>query len=188
MYDCLRRACSQTSSVFYRASQKLLAFTTSSAACGGSATPTLQDDGGDRDASDLGAEVYEAGVGEATVVFDSGFGNDWTPWQQVVDEVATEARVFAYSRPGDGRSEPSDAPREAIHLVEALRALFEVRGYAPPYFLVGHSFGGTYMELFAKAYPEEVAGLVLVDPRHRDFTTACEDAGFSGRSIPASFW
>lgn len=48
-----------------------LAFTTSSA-CGGSATPTLQDDGGDRDASDLGAEVYGAGEGEATVVFESG--------------------------------------------------------------------------------------------------------------------
>jgi pimeloyl-ACP methyl ester carboxylesterase len=52
--------------------------------------------------------------------------------------------------------------------------------------LVGHSFGGAYMELFAKAHPQEVEGVVLVDPRHRDFTTACEQAGFEGCSIPAS--
>jgi pimeloyl-ACP methyl ester carboxylesterase len=42
------------------------------------------------------------------------------------------------------------------------------------------------MELFAKAHPEEVAGVVLVDPRHRDLTTACQDAGLEGCTIPAS--
>lgn len=129
-------------------------------------------------------EVMEAGEGEATVVFESGLGNDWTPWTAVARNVAEHARVFAYSRPGYGVSEPTEEPRDASHIVEALRALLASRGHHPPYLLVGHSFGGAYMELFAKAHPQEVIGLVLVDSRHRDFGTACEERGLSGCSIP----
>lgn len=131
-------------------------------------------------------EIVETGTGDATVVFESGFGNDWRPWRQVASEVARHARVFAYSRPGYGRSDPSMDPRDAAHIVENLRALLVARGYSPPYVLVGHSFGGTYMELFAKAHPDEVAALVLVDPRHRDFSAACEEAGIAGCVIPDS--
>jgi pimeloyl-ACP methyl ester carboxylesterase len=100
--------------------------------------------------------------------------------------VATQARTFAYSRPGYGQSAPSQEPRDAAHIVEDLRALLATRGLAPPYVLVGHSFGGAYMELFAKAHPEEVIGVVLVDPRHRDFSAACAEAGLEGCAPPAS--
>lgn len=131
-------------------------------------------------------EVATAGSGSRTVVFESGLGSDWTSWDMVAGEVSLGARVFAYSRPGYGRSDPSTTPRDAAHIVEELRALLAAQGYAPPYVLVGHSFGGTYMELFAKAHPEEVAGLVLVEPRHRDFTTTCEKEAIEGCSIPAS--
>jgi len=129
-------------------------------------------------------EVFEAGAGDTTVVFESGLGDDWTPWQQVADRVSTRARVFAYSRPGYGHSDPVDDPRDATHIVEELRTLLAAHGGEPPYVLVGHSFGGAYMELFAKAHPEEVDGLVLVDPRHRDFSAACAEAGFDGCTIP----
>ena len=125
-------------------------------------------------------EVFESGSGAATVVFESGLGVGWTPWKPVALEVAAKARVFAYSRPGYGKSDPSPEPRDAAHIVEDLRVLLATRGYAPPYVLVGHSFGGAYMELFAKAHPEEVTGVVLVDTRHRDFTVACEEGGFEG--------
>jgi pimeloyl-ACP methyl ester carboxylesterase len=150
------------------------------AACGTNLTPTIVQVSG-RD-----VEVVEAGEGDVTVVFESGLGDDWTPWDQVASEVAGEARVFAYSRPGYGDSDPSQASRDAARIVEDLRALLAARHHAPPYILVGHSFGGAYMELFAKAYPEEVVGLVLVDSRHRDFTVACQEAGLDGCSIPAS--
>jgi pimeloyl-ACP methyl ester carboxylesterase len=135
---------------------------------------------------DRAVEVFEAGAGDATVVFESGFGNDWSPWEPVANEVSAEARVFAYSRPGYGQSDSSEDPRDASHIVENLRALLARHGFAPPYVLVGHSFGGAYMELFAKEHPDEVVGLVLVDPRHRDFTETCEKAAFDGCSIPAS--
>lgn len=130
-------------------------------------------------------EVVEAGEGDATVVFESGLTHDWTPWGEVARKVASRARVLAYSRPGYGDTAPLDGPRDATHIVEQLRLLLSARGYTPPYVLVGHSFGGGYMELFAKKYPDEVAGVVLVDPRHRDMSTVCAERQFDGCIIPA---
>jgi len=161
-----------------RASLFALALVTLSA-CGTQLTPTHAEVEGRT------VEVVEAGEGDVTVVFESGLGDDWTPWDAVASEVADSARVFAYSRPGYGESDPSADPRDAAQIVEDLRALLAARGFAPPYVLVGHSFGGAYMEWFAKAHPEEVIGLVLVDPRHRDFTAVCESAKLQGCSIPA---
>jgi pimeloyl-ACP methyl ester carboxylesterase len=133
-------------------------------------------------------EVVEAGDGGTTVVFEAGLGNDWSAWDAVASEVAVDTRVFAYSRPGYGRSAASPSPRTATHIVEELRALLTARGAKPPYVLVGHSFGGTYQELFARLHPEEVAGLVLVEARAAGFGATCEERGFTGCSIPRSAW
>lgn len=130
-------------------------------------------------------EIATAGPdGEATVVFEAGLGDDWTPWDEVASDVASRAPVFAYSRPGYGASGPVTTPRDAAQIVEELRTLLAAQGYEPPYVLVGHSFGGTYLELFAKAHPDEVLGAVLVDPRHRDFLDTCEAAKLDGCGIP----
>jgi pimeloyl-ACP methyl ester carboxylesterase len=166
---------------FLSTASLLLAFS-AAAACGGGPDPNPTPD----PVSGRAVEVVVSGGGDTTVVFESGLGNDWTPWQKVATEVAARAQVFAYSRPGYGQSDPSPEPRDPGHIVEDLRALLAARGFAPPYLLVGHSFGGAYMELFAKAHPKEVVGVVLVDPRHRDFTTACENARLQGCTVPAS--
>lgn len=121
-------------------------------------------------------EVVEAGAGVPIVVFESGLGDDWSPWDGVAADVARRARVFAYSRPGYGASERTGSPRDPATVVEELRDLLRERDLPPPYVLVGHSFGGTYMEYFAKRVPDEVAGVVFVDTRHRDFAAACEAA------------
>lgn len=136
--------------------------------------------------NDLQVELATAGQGEATVVFESGLGSDWTVWDEAAAEVARSSRVFAYSRPGYGRSSAVTTPRDAAHIVEALRALLQSQGYAPPYVLVGHSFGGAYVEYFARAHPDEVVGLVLVEPRPADFTRECEARGIAGCGISAS--
>lgn len=136
-----------------------------------------------------GRQVEIATAGDtngATVVFESGLGEDWTHWDDVASEVALHTRVFAYSRAGYGASGPATTPRGAKQIVEELRYLLTSQGFAPPYVLVGHSFGGTYMELFAKSHPDEVLGAVLVDPRHRDFLTTCEAAKLDQCGIPES--
>lgn len=130
-------------------------------------------------------EIATAGSGgAATVVFEAGLGDDWTSWDNVASQVAQHTRTFAYSRPGYGASGPATTPRDPRTIVEELRALLAYEGYPPPYILVGHSFGGMYMELFAKAHPDEVIGAVLVDPRHRDFLATCEAAGLDNCGIP----
>lgn len=132
-------------------------------------------------------EIATAGAGgAATVVFEAGLGEDWTHWDEVASQVALHTRVFAYSRPGFGASDPPTTPRDPKQIVEELRALLASQGYAPPYVVVGHSMGGGYMELFAKLHPDEVVGVVLVDPRHRDFLGTCEAANIDGCGIPES--
>lgn len=132
-------------------------------------------------------EIATAGSGSAaTVVFEAGLGDDWTSWDNVANQVAQHIQVLAYSRPGYGASSPATTPRNPRQIVKELRALLAYEGYTPPYVLVGHSIGGTYMELFAKAYPDEVIGVVLVDPRHREFLATCEAAALDNCGIPES--
>lgn len=100
---------------------------------------------------------------KATVVFENGSRATLDGWDKVVDAVSPGATVFAYNRPGYANSEASDAPRDGATIVEQLRSALRQKGLAPPYVLVGHSLGGLYMQLFARRYPEEVKGLVLVD-------------------------
>lgn len=97
------------------------------------------------------------------VVFEGGSRNTIDKWGAVPEQLALDATVFAYHRPGYGNSEPAATPRDGRTIVEELRALLRHKGLKPPYVLVGHSLGGLYMQLFARAYPEEVKGLVLVD-------------------------
>lgn len=136
-----------------------------------------------------GHEIEIATAGEdngATVVFEAGLGDDWTPWDEVASRVADHTRVFAYSRPGYGASSPATTARDPKTIVAELRSLLASQGYSPPFVLVGHSNGGGYMELFAKSHPEEVAAVVLVDARHRDFLSTCEAAKLDLCGIPAA--
>ena len=136
--------------------------------------------------NDRQIEVAPAGSGAVTVVFEAGLGFDWTTWDEVASEVSRETKVFAYSRPGYGASDAATTPRDPRQIVGELRALLAAEAHPPPYLLVGHSMGGAYVELFAKAHPDEVVGAVLVDPRHRDFLATCEAAGLDSCGIPAS--
>ncbi len=97
------------------------------------------------------------------VVFEGGSRNTIEKWGRVPEQLALDATVFAYNRPGYGNSEAAVTPRDGRTIVEELRALLRHKGLKPPYVLVGHSLGGLYMQLFARAYPDEVKGLVLVD-------------------------
>ncbi|MGZ8290869.1 MAG: alpha/beta fold hydrolase [Telluria sp.] len=100
---------------------------------------------------------------KVVVVFESGLRGTLDKWDKVLDAVSPNASVFAYNRPGYANSEASDTPRDGETIVRQLRQVLKHKGLAPPYILVGHSLGGLYMQLFARLYPHEVAGIVLVD-------------------------
>ena len=110
------------------------------------------------------------GSGGPTVILEGGYGDDGTIWGPVQLPVARFARVCSYDRAGLMRSDPpGHYPRTADEVVADLHALLTAAEVKPPYVLVGHSFGALYVRLYAATYPDEVAGLVLVDPWHEDF-------------------
>ncbi len=104
-----------------------------------------------------------AQAGAPTVVFENGARETLDTWEMVLPTIARDATVFAYNRPGYGQSEASASARTGPATVEALRQLLRAKGLKPPYVLVGHSMGGLNTQLFARMYPGEVSGLVLVD-------------------------
>jgi pimeloyl-ACP methyl ester carboxylesterase len=101
--------------------------------------------------------------GGPTVVMDAGLGGGLLDWQTVQPKVATFARVCSYDRSGIGWSDSGPTPRTSQRIVRELHGLLSDAGEEAPYVLVGHSFGGANVQLYASEYPEEVAGMVLVD-------------------------
>jgi pimeloyl-ACP methyl ester carboxylesterase len=106
-----------------------------------------------------------------TIVFEAGLGNDISTWRLVASSIAKFARPVLYDRAGLGQSTPLMNPSSAItagHVVTSLRTLLVAADINPPYFLVGHSLGGLYVQLYARKYPNEVSGIVLLDSASAD--------------------
>jgi pimeloyl-ACP methyl ester carboxylesterase len=97
------------------------------------------------------------------VILDAGLGEFSAHWVRVQQEVSDTTRVCAYDRAGMGWSEMGPEPRDARLITSELHTLLDKAGIEGPYVLVGHSFGGMYMQTYAAHYPEEVAGVTLVD-------------------------
>ncbi|HYE27891.1 MAG TPA: alpha/beta fold hydrolase, partial [Allosphingosinicella sp.] len=102
--------------------------------------------------------------GQPVVVFEAGATSSLDAWRQVLPEVAAGAPVIAYDRAGLGQSEPDAVQPTPRHVTGRLRRLLRQSGAEPPYVLVGHSWGGMLIHYYAGYHPEEVAGLVFVDP------------------------
>ncbi|WP_283154100.1 alpha/beta fold hydrolase [Guptibacillus hwajinpoensis] len=103
-----------------------------------------------------------------TVVFDSGYGWALENWKPIREQVSSFARMFFYDRDGVGKSEKSNIPKHSLQIVDNLRFLLQKAEVNPPYILVGHSFGGVNVRLYASQYPEEVKGVILLDSVHED--------------------
>jgi pimeloyl-ACP methyl ester carboxylesterase len=110
--------------------------------------------------------IYCLGKGSPTVILDAGLGNPGLTWIFVQTGIKKRTRVCVYDRAGLGWSDPSPHERTAKVMVDELHTLLKNAGIEAPYILVGHSFGGLLMRLYIHRYPEEIAGLVLVDSYH----------------------
>lgn len=108
------------------------------------------------------------GDGRPAVIMEAAIWDFGLTWGLVQPEVARFTHACVYDRAGLGWSDPSPRPRTAQVMVEELHALLNAAAVPGPYVLVGHSFAGMPVRLFAHTYPGEVAGLVLVDAAHED--------------------
>jgi pimeloyl-ACP methyl ester carboxylesterase len=108
--------------------------------------------------------LLEQGSGGPTVLFESGIAATNLNWCHIQEMVSRFTHTASYDRGGLGWSSPCRSARTPGNIAIELRAMLQCAGIAPPYLLVGHSFGGLVMRRFALMYPEDVAGVVLVDP------------------------
>ncbi|WP_121614222.1 alpha/beta fold hydrolase [Mesobacillus foraminis] len=107
--------------------------------------------------------------GKPTVIMDAGYGDFSKAWDSLIGDISTLSNVLIYDRAGLGKSEKSSNPRTSREMIKELKELLNEAKIKPPYILVGHSFGGVNMRMFATEYQNEVCGLVLVDSTPEDY-------------------
>jgi pimeloyl-ACP methyl ester carboxylesterase len=111
--------------------------------------------------------VGPADTGEPTILLEAGGGGDYLTWGAILDEMRSTHRLCAYDRAGLGQSEPpAEASRTAADQVADLHALLDAADLRGPFVFGSHSNGANIAILFVKAFPDEVVGLLFVDPQN----------------------
>jgi pimeloyl-ACP methyl ester carboxylesterase len=104
-------------------------------------------------------------------------------WARIAETVAESTSVCVYDRAGHGRSDAVAGGQDGIVLATDLHTLLERAGVPGPYVLVGHSSGGPYVRIFAARYPDQIAGMVLLDAQPADAFTALPDYSGTYQSL-----
>jgi len=110
----------------------------------------------------------QSGDGDFTFVLEAGLGDYSGSWGELEPALAKIGRVFVYDRAGLGWSEASSSPRTAQQIAAELHQTLKNACVRGPYILVGHSLAGVSQVRYAMDYPGDVAGLLLIDPSHKD--------------------
>ncbi len=131
--------------------------------------------------------LYCSGEGGPTVILDSGAGAPGYAWSHIQPELAKFTRACWYDRAGEGWSDPGPYPRTSAAIAQDLHALLTRANVAPPYVLVGHSFGGLNVRVYNGLYTNDVAGMVLVDSAHEDEPQRAPQF-MLGHTLPSYLW
>jgi len=104
-----------------------------------------------------------AGSGSPAVILESGLGETGAYWKLISAAVAPDTKVCVYDRPGRGSSDAANVPQDGVAVARDLHVLLERGHVQAPFILVGHSSGAQYVRIYTGRYPEQVAGMVLLD-------------------------
>jgi pimeloyl-ACP methyl ester carboxylesterase len=112
--------------------------------------------------------LRRSGQGGPTIVYEGGAGpySGIDSGEKLLKRFGSRTTVVTYARAGRSPSGPALTPRTLINVTSELHALLAAAGCRPPYVLVGGSLGGIYVRAFAMRYPDEIAGLVLIESAH----------------------
>ncbi|MFA9457263.1 alpha/beta fold hydrolase [Halalkalibacter sp. AB-rgal2] len=111
------------------------------------------------------------GSGSPTVVFIPAAGMIGLDYLNIHQKISQCATSVIYDRSGTGWSDYVKLPRSALEVTDELRNVLNTAGVPAPYLFVGHSLGGIYAQQYAQRFPDEVAGMILLEPPHEDFLT-----------------
>lgn len=115
---------------------------------------------------DYRLDVVREGSGGPALIFETGLADSLDSWLPMAHTMSEFTTTIAYSRAGFGRSDAGSSDHSVAHEVRDLHALLHALPIKPPYILVAHSYGGIISRLYASTYPQDVAGIVLVDATH----------------------
>jgi pimeloyl-ACP methyl ester carboxylesterase len=113
--------------------------------------------------------LHRSGAGGPAVVFLAGAGAVGLDYLNIHDRISGFTTSVLYDRGGIGWSDPMPLPRTAAEVATELRDLLHVAGVPGPYLLVAHSLGGAYARRFAQLFPDQVAGLLLLESFYEDW-------------------
>lgn len=119
--------------------------------------------------------LHSSGSGGPAVVFLPGAGMVGLDYLNTHNAAARLATSVLYDRAGTGWSDPVPLPRTGAEVTDELRDLLRAAGIPAPYVLVGHSLGGAYARHYAQRFPDDVAGLLLLEPAHEDWDAYMPD-------------
>lgn len=119
--------------------------------------------------------IYCMGQGVPTVIMEAGMTGWSTDWVLVQPEIAEVTRVCTYDRAGYGWSEAGSQPRDSRQVATELHTLLARAGIEDKIVLVGHSLGGLFVQYYARTYPQQVAGIVLIDSVHPEQSLRMEE-------------
>lgn len=107
-----------------------------------------------------------SGNGRPAIVLINGGSGPIEGWMRILPELVNWSSVFCYNRFGVAGSDKPQEPQDGLTIIETLREVLKITGLEPPYLLVGHSLGGLYANLYARRYPNEIAGVVFLESSH----------------------
>ena len=109
-------------------------------------------------------QIHIEGKGSPSVVIDAGIADQLDKLRPLQEHIARVTRVITYNRAGYGQSEPGPLPRHCGREAEELKSLLDNASVPGPYVVVGHSLGALNVQTFAAKYPEDIVGIVLLEP------------------------
>jgi pimeloyl-ACP methyl ester carboxylesterase len=118
-----------------------------------------------------------SGQGERVVLFEAGTNADSSTWYRVLPMLQGQTRACAYDRAGYGFSDEGPMPRDLDADVTDLHELIRAAKLPLPLVLVGHSLGSNIVRRYSQQFPEDVAGMVLVDPPEQGAAQAMSEQG-----------
>ncbi len=105
------------------------------------------------------------GTGSPTIVLEASEGATVSEMRKLQETLAERTTTCAYDRANLGRSSSAPTPRTAKDVVDDLHALLAASAVPGPYLLVGHSTGGLFVQLYARMFPDQVVGVVAMNPQ-----------------------
>jgi len=131
--------------------------------------------------------IFCSGAGAPPVIFESGGPGPGLEWEAFQPEAAKFTQACWYDRAGEGWSDPGPFPRTSNAIAKDLHELLKRAGVPAPYVFAGASFGGLNSRVYGGLYPNEVAGMILIDSAHEDELRRAPRI-FLGRRAPRLLW